>query len=85
MMPSIHHEPDQEVADLARVQFVDPRADKVMEHFRKKLVAQFGVTVSGPFVTLRDTMNGHSVWVTMQVTDLEKSDILTPHDSEWNK
>ena len=85
MIPTVKGMPDQEVAELGTQRFEDLRADKLMEHFRQKLAKSFGVTVIGPYVTLRDTIDGHHVSVTMQVSSLTSSGILTPHDPGYNQ
>jgi hypothetical protein len=83
--PTTQHEPDQEVADLSFQTFEDPRANEVLEQMRRKLCNEFGVTVVGPYLTLRWSDGRHHVEASFQCTRIEHSGILTPHDPEYNK
>ena len=85
MTPTVNHEPDQEVKQLAQLAFHDPRAGAIMEQMRKKLAEGFGVTVVGPHLTLRWSDGKHHVQASFVCVNLEHSAVLTPHDSEYNK
>jgi hypothetical protein len=84
--PTIPHAPDQRVADLAEgLKFENPQADAVLEDLRLRLAPDFGVTLMGPFLTLRWKDGRHHVEATFQCVSLTHTRHLTEHDPEYNK
>ena len=56
-----------------------------MELVRKKISKEFGVTIVGPYMTLRFHDGKHFVQVSLEVSDIEHSGIVTEHDSDFDK
>ena len=77
--------PDQENNIISTKEFSDPRADNIMELVRKKISKEFGVTIVGPYMTLRFHDGKHFVQVSLEVSDIEHSGIVTEHDSDFDK
>ena len=71
--------------DISQQQFCDPRAEEVMEQLRKIAAGKFGVTVTGPYVTLRFYDKEHLVQVSMQVTEITHNGILTEREYNGDK
>lgn len=72
--------------DLGEVELVHREGGLLLEEMRLLLAPVFGVTVVGPYVTLRfKAKNGGHTEVQMQVKNLTNSKIREPHDPDWNK
>ena len=85
LAPTVRHELDQVVEDLASCDLVDTRGKAIMEELRKKLSQDFGITVVGPYMTLRWSNGRHRREASFQLTRLEATEMLTDHDPEYNK
>jgi len=77
-------QPTEEI-DLGLQEFSDPRANEIMEMLRKKATTEFGVTVVGPYVTLRFRKGKDLVQVSMQVTSITDSGVRELPDPDWDK
>lgn len=63
--------------DLSLQTFADPRAEKIIESARPILAKNFGVTISGPYLTLRwKTADGAFIQESFQAYSLTSSNIL---------
>ncbi len=72
-----------EPEELGLQTFEDPRAGAIMEELRLKVSKEFGVTVVGPYVTLRFGHGKRHVQVSMQVTSITDSTQLEqPHPDD---
>ena len=72
--------------ELGELQFANPRAKQYMEIVHKKLLATgMGVTVIGPYVTIRFSSPNNPrelSSVTLQVMDIHDSDVFELEDDK---
>lgn len=71
--------------ELSEQGFVDSTADKIMEELRQRAAKCFGVTVVGPYMTLRFGDGKRLVCVSFQVTSITDSTILEEPDHDADK
>jgi hypothetical protein len=64
-----------EFTNLGELQFIEPEAEKIMEELRKNIATQkhIGITVQGPYMTLRFGGGDRLVQVSFQVTHITDS------------
>lgn len=76
-----------ELKELGYQVFEDNRANQIMEIVRKKIIdsKQFGITVIGPYMTIRFKDGNSHVEVSMQVTSITDSKILDPQFEDDDK
>ena len=65
--------------------FDDSKAGKILEELRKEATKVFGVTVQGPYVTLRFGKGDRLVQVSMLVTSITDSTDLEQPDYDEDK
>ncbi len=75
----------QPMRELGAQELVDPRGVAIMEMLRKKLAAGFGVTVIGPYVTVRFYDGKELIQVSMQVSSIIDSGEREAPDSDDDK
>lgn len=81
-----HEAPVPEPINLGVCELADHRAKPLLEEMRKKLAVGFGVTVVGPYITLRfKSADGGHTECFMHVLELTNTKILEDIDPDWDK